>query len=197
MNTTVTDSKLVKADIFRVISKGFSYPEEYKIEEIRELILELSKRTELNIEYKKLLLQILKNANYKTLLSEYSRLFLKGTVPISESTCLSKLNSVTDVAAFYKAFGMTAKSGESPDAITYQLEFMSLLLVKMSIAKNEEQLSITKDAYMKFINDHLLEFTSKFTENLNQTNPNDFYGNLATLLVQFIHDELEVNKLKN
>ncbi|MBI4930764.1 MAG: molecular chaperone TorD family protein [Bacteroidetes bacterium] len=197
MYTTETDIKLVKADLFRVISKGFSYPEENNIAEIREIVFELSKRTELNIEYKKLLLEILKNANYKTLLSEYSRLFLKGTVPVSESTCLSKLNSVTDVAAFYKAFGMTAKSGESPDAITYQLEFLSLLLVKMSIAKNKEQLEITKDAYVKFINDHLLEFSGKFSENLSQTNPNDFYSELSSLLVKLIHEESEFYAVKN
>ncbi|MFN8237288.1 MAG: molecular chaperone TorD family protein [Chitinophagales bacterium] len=63
---------------------------------------------------------------------------------------MQKYNCVSDASAFYKAFGFTPKTGENPDSIMYQLEFLALLLVKIAIAPNNENRNVTEDAYRKF-----------------------------------------------
>ncbi len=189
--TVISNLYLIKADIFRILSWGFSYPDKKKLDELKIIISELLEQEDLKKEYRQFLNQILSQANPDLVLPEYSRLFMKGTVPTTESYCCSKLNSTTDVAAFYNAFGMIPKPGDSPDSITYQLEFMALLLVKLSLAENEEQYSVTDDARKKFIKDHLDEFSLKFSEKLNEKNPVEFYRQLSILLRLVVQDEAQ------
>lgn len=188
---------LVKADIFRILSRGFSYPSKENMEEIKSIIPELLKSNEADVKFEMLLKSIYQTIDGKKNLQDYSRLFMKGTVSTTESFCCSKLNSNTDVSAFYNAFGMKAKSGESPDTINYQLEFMSLLLVKMNISEKKEQFEVTEDAYKKFLNEHLLEFSEKFYKKLNEAKPIRFYQLLLKLLNILIHDEVGLYDLKN
>lgn len=180
---TAIDKNLVKADLFRILSMGFSYPEQDKFDYIDSIIHDLLKEADLNNEIQESLKSIQKNMDYKQVLTEYSRVFLRGTIPTTETAVCEKMNCVADVAAFYKAFGMTAKSGDSPDTIIYQLEFASLLLVKIALAKEEEQSFIVKDAYQKFMDDHLILLAEKFQEKLEAIAPIKFYTVLANLLV--------------
>lgn len=180
---TVIDNNLVKADLFRILSMGFSYPDQEKCDDIESIIFDLLKDADLDLEIQEQLKSIQKSIDYKEILREYSRIFLKGTIPTTETAVCAKMNCVTDVAGFYKAFGMNAKSGDSPDSIIYQLEFASLLLVKMALAKDEEQSFIVHDAYQKFMNDHLKEFAEKFQEKLQSSGPIEFYNELSNLLI--------------
>ena len=180
---TAIDQNLVTADLFRILSMGFSYPDQEKCDDLEAIIFDLLKEGDLNPEIQEYLESIQRNMNYSELLREYSRVFLKGTIPTTETAVCAKMNCVTDVAAFYKAFGMTPKSGDSPDSIIYQLEFASLLNVKMALAKDEEQSFIAKDAYEKFMNDHLIELAEKFQEKLETAAPINFYTGLSKLLV--------------
>ena len=181
---TTIDYDLVKADLFRILSSGFSYPTPQKCDDIRSLIQYLLENFEL--EEKETLEHIQASINYKEILNAYSRLFLKGTIPTTETAVCEKMNCLPDVAAFYKAFGMNAKSGDSPDSITYQLEFVSMLLVKKVLAKNEEQSLVVTDAYKKFMTDHLKELAVKFSEKLNSIDPPEFYGQLSNLLIMVV-----------
>ena len=196
METVMANNHLIKADIFRILSKGFSYADENSVADIKKIISELTEHNEINVEYSQYLVKILKHTTFSDILKEYSRLFMKGTVPTTESSCCGKLHSITDASAFYKAFGMKAKSGNSPDAISYQLEFVSLLMVKMAIAKEEENFELAEDAYKKFLKDHLIEFVGKFHDKLNEAHPIEFYKYLSDLLIHLIQDESELYNLK-
>lgn len=180
---TAIDKNLVKADLFRILSMGFSYPDQDKCDDIDAIIHNLLTDHDLDLEIQESLKSIQKNIDYKEILTEYSRVFLRGTIPTTETAVCAKMNCVTDVAGFYKAFGMNAKCGDSPDSIIYQLEFASLLLVKMALAKDEEQSFIVQDAYQKFMNDHLIELAEKFQEKLETVAPINFYTELSKLLV--------------
>lgn len=180
---TAIDKNLVKADLFRILSMGFSYPDQEKCDDIDSIIHDLLKEGDLDLEIQESLKSIKKNMDYKEILTEYSRVFLKGTIPTTETAVCAKMNCVADAAAFYKAFGMNAKSGDSPDSIIYQLEFASLLSVKKALANDEEQSFIVEDAYQKFMNDHLTELAEKFQEKLQTAEPIEFYNELSNLLV--------------
>lgn len=180
---TAIDKNLIKADLFRILSMGFSYPDQEKCDNIDSIIHDLLKEGDLDFEIQGYLRSIQKNMDYKEILREYSRVFLKGTIPTTETAVCEKMNCVADAAAFYKAFGMNAKSGDSPDSIIYQLEFASLLLVKMALAKDEEQSFIVEDAFQKFMNSHLTELGEKFQAKLQTAEPIEFYNELSNLLV--------------
>ena len=180
---TAVDINLIKADLFRILSMGFSYPDQNKCNNIHSIIDDLLKCDDLDLPIKELLKSIQKNMDYKEMLKEYSRLFLKGTIPTTETSVCAKMNCIPDVAAFYKAFGMNPKSGDSPDSIIYELEFASLLLLKIALANNDEQSFIAQDAYQKFMKDHLTEFAEKFQERLQPAGPIEFYEELSNLLV--------------
>jgi TorA maturation chaperone TorD len=182
MEKLVSHDYLLKADLFRMVSKGFSYPEEGNLQELKEITAELIDDSQVPNQIKEILLRLNCHNNEEKLKSEYSRLFLKGSIPITESTLCSKLNAATDVSAFYRAFGMTAKTGEAPDALNYQLEFLSILLLKLILAENSEQEEITLSAYEKFMQEHILDTEPKFREKLLAANPSQFYLSLSDLL---------------
>lgn len=185
---TNTKNTLIHSDIFRLLSKGFSYPNKESLDVFKDIAETLSVSNKIKPKHQQLISQLLSELDEAILLNEYSRLFLKGTVPITESFCCSKLDSGPDVAAFYNAFGMKAKQGEAPDAMTYQLEFAAILLVKEFLAETDEQYEVTRDAFKKFINDHLYEFSGKFKEKVLNAAPYNFYITLSDLLVDFIED---------
>lgn len=190
MKTETLNKELVKADIYRILSIGFSYPDENNLSQLLSIGCDLVNNEKIEDEKTvELLQQILASIKKDEIVSEYSRMFLKGSIPMNESFCCSKLDAVSDVGAFYKAFGMNAKSGDAPDALPYELEFCSALLVKISLAKNEEQKNIAYDAYKKFLNDHLKEFTQKFSAKVKEVEVIDFYKNMISLLEQFVGGE--------
>jgi TorA maturation chaperone TorD len=177
---------LVKADIYRGLSLGLAYPDEKNQTGAGNIFRSLIDHDEVDGETVKILKKLLQYQNDPLLLKEYSRLFMKGNVPMSEAGCCARMHSTTDVSAFYKAFGVTPKSGESPDSIIYQLEFAALMIVKTLVAGNEDDRFVTTDAYKKFMDDHLVEFAEKFTEKLLETKPIPYYVAITELMKKWI-----------
>lgn len=198
MNTleeTTKEKYLIRSDIFRLLSKGFSYPDENNFENIKGIINEFLETGKLERDTSAILKKILLNADINTAKRDYSRLFIKGAAPMTESHCCGQFNSVADVSAFYKAFGLNPKSGETPDAIMYELEFLSLLSLKFAVAPDDATAEITEDAYKKFINEHVSAFAEKFAEKLLNANPIPFYVLLSELLLFFLKKEkMRINK---
>ncbi len=196
MTKTSTDTKLAKADIFRILSIGFSYPTEENLKSIKDISEELISSRAVGKNISTLLKEIISAINSDDITEEYSRLFIKKLVPLNESFCLSRLDAIPDVAGFYKAFGMMPKSGDAPDALNYELEFSAMMLVKISIAKTDEQLEITSVAYGKFMNQHFVPFATAFCEKLKRVEPFLFYSTLADLLHLSVADENHI-QVKN
>lgn len=187
--TTTSNDLLIRADIYRLLASGFSHPSEENLANIIQLNDEL-----LEQPLKKDMKKILKNLRLSIMdedliRHDFSRLFLKGNVPTTESFCLTKYNAFVDVAAFYKAFGMTPKQGDAPDALTYELEFSSAMLTKLFLAPDEEKKETVSQAYGKFLNEHLGAFAKKFVETLGHTQMSNFYTQLTVLLDTHIKNE--------
>lgn len=197
MTQATIQELLWKADIYRLVSKGFSYPGEKSIDEMKELISELLKVADNPSVL--LALEELKKEIRKPdpILNEYSRLFLKGNIPLTESFCCGKYDAWTDVAAFYNAFGMKPRQGDSPDALTYELEFLAILLVKILVAPDEEKRNIALDAYSKFLAEHMEEFSTQLLAKMEKTETIPWYKLLAQLLKAHIQEESALLNLES
>ncbi len=182
----------IKADIYRVLSKGFSYPDEKNISEIKSIVEELVSSPHLDRSIYYYLEKILSTIEIRELQKEYSRLFLKGTIPICEGSYNLSFDVILNVSTFYKAFGLSPKSGELPDSLPYELEFVSILSLKTALAQNQGNEAITKDAYKKFLKEHLADFVKRFSDKVEEAKPNLFYKNVTEFLKNFVEKELDV-----
>jgi TorA maturation chaperone TorD len=194
MDKTESPKFLVKADVFRLLSRGFSYPSPDNLEEIRSIAEELCEITGKDDPIHDLLECLIPHIEEQPILEEFSRLFLKGTVPVTESHCCGRIQAVPDVSAFYNAFGMKSRPGDTPDSIMYELEFISLLLVKMVIAETDEQYEISQSAYKKFINEHFGDFMNKFGEKLSEKLPTPYYATLLELMYEITMEDYSINE---
>jgi len=181
----------IKADIYRVLSKGFSYPGKTNMSDMRSIIEELATFPYLDESMYPYLDIILSNIEIGEIQKEYSRLFLKGTIPTCESSYNLRMDVIPDVSAFYTAFGLTPKSGESPDSLPSELEFASILSLKIAIARIEDDADITKDAYKKFLKEHMFEFVKRFSKRVDEANPIPFYKAVTELLRSLVEKEME------
>ncbi|MDP1746017.1 MAG: hypothetical protein Q8L90_10595, partial [Bacteroidota bacterium] len=62
---TAIDNNLIKADLFRILSMGFSYPDQEKCDDIDSIIDDLLKDGDLDLEIQGYLRSIQKNMDYK------------------------------------------------------------------------------------------------------------------------------------
>lgn len=188
---------LVRADLLRLLSKGFSYPSFENQTMLDAIIRQLLNNDETPFEIHHLLFDLKDLARCdQENLREYSRLFLKGNFPMSETACCQRNDALADIAAFYSAFGVKAVAGETPDSICHELEFGALLLVKTAIAESEEQRSVTENAYKKFFEEHLHPFCLALYERLFSIETIRLYRVLTELLAKIIHTEDEILKGK-
>lgn len=181
---------LAKSDLYRILSRGFSYPDRENISELRLIITEF-RNCYSSRKVTGYLGKALRFMDYSSLQREYSSIFLKGTIANCESSYVTSLNTIPDVAAYYKAFGISAKPGESPDSITYELQFLSLLALKSYLAKTEEEEEVTEDAYSSFLREHLQNFAPRFIGRLKERSDNQFYLVLADVLGYMLQEELK------
>ncbi len=184
--TQIENNWLVLADLFRIASMGFSYPDDASLAQRKTLVQELLASKSLNDEQEKLIAAINESYLPEEILADYSRLYIQKGIPQTESYCTNNMQAVTDVSAFYKAFGITPKSGDSPDALNYELEFTSILLTKIALASNTDQAEIGIDAYNKFIKDHVKSFVEKFCEKLDEMPASDYTRNVASLMLYLV-----------
>lgn len=186
---TLSPDLLIRADLYRLLSHGFSHPSNdnlFSIVQLLDALLEQPLKRDIKKTLKNLHVSL---TDKDAIRHDFSRLFLKGNVPTTESFCLVKYNAFVDVAAFYKAFGMTPKQGDAPDALTYELDFASAMLTKLYLAPDEEKKETVTQAYGKFLNEHLAAFAKKFAETLGHTQMCKFYTQLTALLDAHIKNE--------
>jgi len=143
--------------------------------------------------------KVLDSVDYEELVAEHSRLFeprsklqvppyeTEYTLAESPQHALSQPAHLSDIAGFYKAFGL-AISEERPDRVDHiatELEFMHVLALKESIAiesDETEHIEIVRDAQLKFMNDHLGRWTGQFRDRMADADECGFYISLAEML---------------
>lgn len=124
----------------------------------------------------------------------FRRLFghtARGTVPpyeteYGEDSLFLPAQEMSDLAAFYRAFGLTlnAAAHERLDHIACQCEFMLVLARKEAYALERDDaamLEATRGAVRLFLRDHLGRWAPAFGRKLAREDGNGFYGALGDL----------------
>lgn len=190
MKTKDVNQELLTADLFRLLANCFDFPTKERLETIRELTEGLCLIKFPEEEINNILITLKESINEKEIINDYSLIFIKGGVPLNESHTCQKFNSVPDVNAFYSAFGFSPKSGENPDAIMYELEFLALLLVKLKLAPNNDAKEVTEKAYRTFLEEHAGEFSLALAKRIREGNAGSFYFTVSFLLEKLVTQEL-------
>lgn len=116
------------------------------------------------------------------------RLLDRGTVPAYETSYEPGTGSaggptfqMADIAGFYGAFGFEV-TGERPDHIVPQLEFLALLLVKEAyslIAEDRDGAAICAEARGKFVAEHLGRWLPLLAQRARETEGGEPLADLA------------------
>jgi len=101
---------------------------------------------------------------------------------------------LSDIAGFYRAFGLDLSDGahERPDHLAVELEFLHFLCLKEAHAlehHGSEQVELCRDAQVKFLRDHLLPWAPSFARRLQQAAGDGFYQRLGALMAAFLSTE--------
>lgn len=192
-----TDRVPIKADLYRLLANCFDFPASEKLGTISELSQALCEAGYPDSEIQNLIATLNSSMVESEILHDYSRIFIKGGVPLSESHTLKKFNSISDVNGFYAAFGFSPKSGENPDSIMHELEFLALLCLKISIAPGLQEKEITGKAYEDFLTDHAAEFALALADKIREGDAGRYFITVANLLTAFIKAETEIIKSVN
>ncbi|MEX1015964.1 MAG: molecular chaperone TorD family protein [Phycisphaeraceae bacterium] len=118
--------------------------------------------------------QATSSADYR---HEHHRLFDAGIAcPINESAYVRRDKGaiIGDVCGFYRAFGFqpAAESGDKPDHLACELEFVAMLLLLRAHAQQagvSEQAQLTEQALADFASDHLDAWLLSFCSRLEAT----------------------------
>ncbi len=210
MNMTELEHDLIAAKmrskVYSLLADGFSQVDGKLFESINNDYIsiwsEIAGLIEGGDEFQPFIEQLEKaidSVDYEELIAEHSRLFeprsklqvppyeTEYTLAESPQHALSQPAHLSDIAGFYKAFGL-AISEERPDRVDHiatELEFMHVLALKESMAvegDETEHIEIARDAQLKFMNDHLGRWTGQFRDRMAGADEDGFYIALAEIL---------------
>ncbi len=100
---------------------------------------------------------------------------------------------LSDIAGFFRAFGMDLVERERPDHITVELEFMHVLTSKEAYAHlhhGAEKARLCRVVQRKFVEEHLGRWGRQFAHQLEIAASQRFVVATATLLDAFLADEV-------
>jgi TorA maturation chaperone TorD len=97
-----------------------------------------------------------------------------------------------DVSGFYAAFGLRpAPSGERPDHIACELEFLAVVALKEAYARArtaDAQAGVARDGAAAFLRDHLGRWLPAFAALARQRAPGSGYAVLGALAARLVAD---------
>lgn len=99
---------------------------------------------------------------------------------------------LADICAFYRAFGLSVASGERPDHIAVELQFMSYLALREACAVRDglqEGLEVLREGQRKFLADHLGRWGPLLGRMVAARSQNSFYKAAGELLDRFVTED--------
>ncbi len=210
---TAEERSLARGVVYRFIAAAFRYPEPdtwsaFREQEraMSEAVAVLSEGSDGRLaERFAELKQEAERSTSDVLESDYVSLFghaVRGRCPLYEAEYgegderLQQPHELSDLFAFYRAFGLTLGEGlgERVDFIVVECEFMAFLSVKQAYAEEHEDealAAVTLDAQGKFLRDHLGRWTPACTRKIVDQSRDSFYGLLARLTLDYVNGECQ------
>ncbi len=189
-----------KALIAKFLSAAFMYPSKDTVGELKggldDLLLCLKLLSvQLSMDTLKNEIENLQSEEcLLSLCAEYNTLFATDLKAPNWETAYEldktgrKAYELSDIQGFYEAFGIQVK-GVEPDSIVAQLEFVSLLHLKIDYAKENnlsEMEEICSKALTEFVKDHIGRWYKLFVELVTENTKENYYKELANLLKSFL-----------
>jgi putative dimethyl sulfoxide reductase chaperone len=208
------DFALARSFLYRFLAKAYEDPSEdawatLTGEELRPAVaaaaLTLATRTPVLAESAHAFFERLRSETLEDHLSVYVACFghaARGRCPMNEieygdlkADPLFQPHRLADLAAFYRAFGMSLSEDahERHDHVCLECEFMCVLAAKEAYALEHdlgpEQIGICRDAERKFLREHVGRWTPAFARRLQAMAGDSALGVLATLTGVFVAAE--------
>jgi DMSO reductase family type II enzyme chaperone len=199
-----TSALLERAALFRLLAQAFTYPAEGHRSAIERQLSGIGSIPPRDAKSKRAferLRRAWRQAEDAELQEEYARLFLaRGLVSLHETAygdgrrIAGRAAELADIGGFYTAFGlrMAEADPDLPDHLCSELEFYSLLLVKLAYADRggwSPKREITRRAAAKFLEEHLGRWTGALTKEIRTHSAASPYRELADLLDALIAAE--------
>lgn len=195
--------KFITADLYKVFSILFMYPNEKTYSELKSLLPSIYevqfKNGDSNCNFSiKSILQTLSTIGLEKWQEMYIKTFehISTDIPLYESNYFSNnifkvSERLADISAFYKAFGLKVaeQTKEKLDHISIELEFLGYLTIKEIYAQKEEkkeEYKISAKARKNFIKDHFGRWAPTFAQNLINRSPTTFYKEVGVLFRSFL-----------
>ncbi len=106
---------------------------------------------------------------------------------------------LSDIAGFFRAFGLDLAERERPDHITVELEFMQVVTAKEAFAHlhhGPEKARLCRVVQRKFMGDHLGRWGQQFAQQLERQAPAGYFQALAGLIDVFIETDVSYLRAK-
>ncbi len=182
-----------RAEIYRILSQLFFYPEDdffEKLSDIEDAVVDILRK---NYDSEELVnrfsdaIDELRELPPEEFQAEHTRLFVNSfpTLPCPpyESAYREMLlmgDYTEEVAKYYSLYGLEIPE-DLPDHISYELDFMRFLL-------EEEDEKLAKE----FFEEHILQWVPDFIKDLKNESRLKFYKFVADFLADFLEKEKEV-----
>jgi putative dimethyl sulfoxide reductase chaperone len=205
MRATKLDESLARAVLYRFLALGFAYPSNESYEVLRFGVEVgrvgadmLSKEIAAELDA---VAEAVAVRSQSELADEYRDLFSFSSspdCPLNECAYGAKhlyqeVHELADMSGFYRAFGLDV-SGQRPDELPVQLEFLYLLTLKEARAREDKRSSRTqlcRDAQRTFMRDHLGRWAENIGRRLEVLAPGTAYAALGRLLNAFAAFEIQ------
>jgi TorA maturation chaperone TorD len=192
----------LRGGAYAVLARAFSYPDDGVVQFLQGVSdPEVEDGNGISSQLCDLL-RSARGATARQLQSAYAHLLDPLSGPCPYEAEWGKLNDVgkaqliADVMGFYRAFGVEP-SGDRPDHIAAELEFMYCLTLKEQHAlraNRPESASLCRDAQKQFFSDHLMTWGDSLLDAMRNAGDQDLhpvYGHLARLFESFMSAERE------
>lgn len=207
-----SNALLGRAHLFRLLARGFGYPEPGHVREMAALFRDLPGASRVDAHRASPELRRAQRAwsscEEDALRGEYVRLFLGGaTVPLRETAyggaqrIASRAIDLADIGGFYAAFGLGPSRArpDLADHIAAELEFYSLLLAKEASGGRRgwsARRAVVFGARRKFVEAHLGRWSAALAGEIARHRASAPYRTLAALLETLVGEELKRLRLQ-
>lgn len=200
-----SNALLSRAHLFRLLARGFGYPEPGHVREMAALFRDLRGASRVDAHRAGPELRRAQRAwssrEEQALREEYARLFLGGAAVALRETAYggahriaSRAVELADIGGFYTAFGLepSRSNPELPDHIAAELEFYSLLLAKEAWRGARGwsgRRAVVRGARRKFLEAHLGRWVESLAREIARHEAAAPYRTLGRLLETAVADE--------
>ncbi len=209
--STTEEVSLGRALVYRFLATGYRYPEAESVNTlleqgrgVSEALLALGYPGDGPLyEQSSRLVHAVRDGAADDLEPEYVALFghaVRGSCPLYEAEYgesderLQQPHELSDLAAFYQAFGLELSSDvrDRVDFIAVEFEFMAFLSLKQAYAEEHvkaDLVAIAVDAQRKFLHDHLGRWGAAFARRILDRTSHALYGPLAQFTLAYLTDD--------